>query len=87
MKTAWVTSSASCGWLTDFSTERNYCAYSYLAHLDRVRDEGQGERQLCGAGDALGAAAWRRCSELGVETLAPAAEGRTLATDHVEQSS
>ena len=30
---------ASCGWLTDFSTERNYCAYSYLAHLDRVRDD------------------------------------------------
>jgi alpha-mannosidase len=27
---------ASCGWLTDFSTERNHCAYSYLAHLDRV---------------------------------------------------
>lgn len=30
---------ASCGWLTDFSTERNYCAYSYLDHLDRVRDD------------------------------------------------
>jgi len=30
---------ASCGWLTDFSTERNYCAYSYYAHLDRVRDD------------------------------------------------
>jgi alpha-mannosidase len=30
---------ASCGWLTDFSTERNYCANSYLAHLDRVRDD------------------------------------------------
>lgn len=30
---------ASCGWLTDFSTERNYCAYSYLTHLDRVRDD------------------------------------------------
>lgn len=30
---------ASCGWLTDFSTERNYCGYSYLAHLDRVRDD------------------------------------------------
>ena len=29
---------ASCGWLTDFSTERNYCCYSYLQHLDRVRD-------------------------------------------------
>jgi len=27
---------ASCGWLTDFSTERNYCANSYLDHLDRV---------------------------------------------------
>ncbi|MCC6126319.1 MAG: hypothetical protein IT426_15275 [Pirellulales bacterium] len=30
---------ASCGWLTDFSTERNYCGYSYLQHLDRVRDD------------------------------------------------
>ncbi|MCX7044033.1 MAG: discoidin domain-containing protein [Candidatus Sumerlaeota bacterium] len=30
---------ASCGWLTNFSTERNYCAYSYLDHLDRVRDD------------------------------------------------
>ena len=30
---------ASCGWLADFSTERNYCAYSYLDHLDRVRDD------------------------------------------------
>ena len=30
---------ASCGWLTDFSTERNHCAYSYFAHLDRVRDD------------------------------------------------
>ena len=28
---------ASCGWLTDFSRERNYCANSYLDHLDRVR--------------------------------------------------
>lgn len=27
---------ASCGWLTDFSTERNYCANGYLAHLDRA---------------------------------------------------
>lgn len=27
---------ASCGWLTDFSQERNYCANSYLDHLDRV---------------------------------------------------
>jgi len=30
---------ASCGWLTDFSTERNYCANSYLDHLERVRDD------------------------------------------------
>lgn len=30
---------ASCGWLTDWSTERNYCAYSYLNHLDRIRDD------------------------------------------------
>jgi hypothetical protein len=30
---------ASCGWLADFSTERNYCAYSYLDHLDRVRED------------------------------------------------
>ncbi|MFO7973482.1 MAG: hypothetical protein R6V12_02470, partial [Candidatus Hydrogenedentota bacterium] len=27
---------ASCGWLTDFSHERVYCANSYLDHLDRV---------------------------------------------------
>ena len=27
---------ASCGWLTTFSTERVYCANSYLDHLDRV---------------------------------------------------
>lgn len=31
---------ASCGWLTDWSTERNYCANSYFDHLDRVRDDG-----------------------------------------------
>lgn len=30
---------ASCGWLTDWSTERVYCANSYLAHLDRVRED------------------------------------------------
>lgn len=30
---------ASCGWLTNFSRERVYCANSYLAHLDRVRDD------------------------------------------------
>jgi alpha-mannosidase len=30
---------ASCGWLADFSTERSYCAYSYLDHLDRVRED------------------------------------------------
>ncbi len=30
---------ACCGWLTDWSTERNYCANSYLDHLDRVRDD------------------------------------------------
>jgi alpha-mannosidase len=30
---------ASCGWLTTFSRERVYCANSYLAHLDRVRDD------------------------------------------------
>ena len=29
----------SCGWLTDWSTERNYCANSYFDHLDRVRDD------------------------------------------------
>ncbi len=27
---------ASCGWLTDWSTERNYIANSYLDHLDKV---------------------------------------------------
>ncbi len=30
---------ASCGWLTNWATERNYCANSYLNHLDRVRDD------------------------------------------------
>ncbi len=30
---------ASCGWLTDWSTERNYCANTYFDHLDRVRDD------------------------------------------------
>lgn len=30
---------ACCGWLTDWSTERNYCLNSYLDHLDRVRDD------------------------------------------------
>ena len=30
---------ASCGWLANWSAERNYCANSYLAHLDRVRDD------------------------------------------------
>jgi alpha-mannosidase len=30
---------ASCGWLTNWSLERNYCANSYLDHLDRVRDD------------------------------------------------
>jgi len=30
---------ASCGWLTNWSVERNYCANSYLDHLDRVRDD------------------------------------------------
>jgi alpha-mannosidase len=30
---------ASCGWLTNFSLERVYCANSYFDHLDRVRDD------------------------------------------------
>jgi alpha-mannosidase len=30
---------ASCGWLVDFSVERSQCAYAYLDHLDRVRDD------------------------------------------------
>jgi alpha-mannosidase len=30
---------ACCGWLTDFSTERNYCLNSYLDHLDRVASD------------------------------------------------
>jgi alpha-mannosidase len=30
---------ASCGWLTAFSSERVYCANSYLNQLDRVRDD------------------------------------------------
>jgi Glycosyl hydrolases family 38 N-terminal domain. len=32
---------ASCGWLTDFSTERNYCANGYLSHLDRASADPQ----------------------------------------------
>ena len=30
---------ASCGWLTNFSKERVYCANSYFDHLDKVRDD------------------------------------------------
>ena len=30
---------ASCGWLANWSLERNYCANSYLDHLDRVLDD------------------------------------------------
>lgn len=30
---------ASCGWLTNFSKERVYCANTYFDHLDRVRDD------------------------------------------------
>ena len=30
---------ASCGWLANWSVERNYCANSYFDHLDRVRDD------------------------------------------------
>ncbi len=30
---------ASCGWLTNWSAERDYCANTYLDHLDRVRDD------------------------------------------------
>jgi alpha-mannosidase len=30
---------ASCGWLANFSTERLYCANTYIDHLDRVRDD------------------------------------------------
>jgi alpha-mannosidase len=30
---------ASCGWLANWSVERNHCANSYLTHLDRVRDD------------------------------------------------
>ncbi len=30
---------ASCGWMANWSVERNYCANSYLNHLDRVRDD------------------------------------------------
>ena len=29
---------ACCGWLANWSIERNYCGNSYLDHLDRVRD-------------------------------------------------
>ena len=36
---------ASCGWLANWSVERNYCANSYLNHLDRVRDDA--ELRLC----------------------------------------
>jgi alpha-mannosidase len=30
---------ASSGWLANWSSERNYCANTYLLHLDRVRDD------------------------------------------------
>ena len=30
---------ASCGWLANWSVERNYCANSYLNHLTRVDDD------------------------------------------------
>ncbi len=30
---------ASCGWLANWSVERNYCSNTYLNHLDRVRDD------------------------------------------------
>ncbi|MEN6306167.1 MAG: glycoside hydrolase family 38 C-terminal domain-containing protein [Anaerohalosphaeraceae bacterium] len=30
---------ASCGWLANWSVERNYCANSYLDHLGRVGDD------------------------------------------------
>ena len=30
---------ASCGWLTNFSSECVYCANCYLDHLGRVRDD------------------------------------------------
>lgn len=30
---------ASSGWLANWSAERNYCANTYLTHLDRVRDD------------------------------------------------
>ena len=30
---------ASCGWLVNFSVERNYCANSYFAHLDRINED------------------------------------------------
>ena len=30
---------ASCGWLTDWSTERSFCANSYIDHLNKVRDD------------------------------------------------
>ena len=32
---------ASCGWLTNWSTERNYCANSYLDHLDRIGNDAE----------------------------------------------
>ncbi len=30
---------ASCGWLTNFSSERNYCANTYFAHMDKVNND------------------------------------------------
>ena len=27
---------ACCGWVANFSVERNHCANSYIDHLDRV---------------------------------------------------
>ena len=37
---------ASCGWLTNWSIERNYLPNSYLDHLDRVRDDANYEFAL-----------------------------------------
>ena len=30
---------SSCGWLTNFSTERNYCANSYFEHMAKVSED------------------------------------------------
>ena len=68
---------ASCGWLTDFSTERNYCAYSYLDHLDRVRDDPNYAFAPVGGEQHHGHPGVRAGTDRGTEAADPRRPGRT----------